>query len=145
MATFLPRFIKRQVATAAVAFALMALMGALGLAALAAFALALYHRLLPDYGPELAWWISGGILLATALLVGAVLMWRLGHHSGPERRAELPEGMPALAVQMTELLKEQLPRNAVPATVLALLAGVAVGLNPEAVRGLVEGLRRKPD
>lgn len=149
MSGLVPDAVKRQIVAAAVAVVLFVFVVLLCFVALGAFALALYHRLLPDFGPESAWWISGGLFLAAALLVGAVLLWRLGGRPadgpGPAHRHGAAERAPALALEMAELLREQLPRNAVPATLLALVAGVAVGLNPQAVRGLVDSLRRKAD
>lgn len=145
MPSFLLAVVKRQVAAVAVVLALVMVMMALALVALVAFALAIYHRFLPDLGPELAWWLSGAIFLVAAGIVGLVLIWRLSGRGRPASSPVPAHDGQALALQATELLRQQLPRSAVPATVVALLAGIAVGLNPEAVRQLVTGLRRRPD
>lgn len=145
MASFLLAAVKRQIAAAAVVLALVMVMVGLALVGLVAFALAIYHHFLPDLGPELAWWSSGAIFLVAAGVVALVLIWRL---SGRERHVSggAPDrDGPALALEATELLRQQLPQAAVPATVVALLAGIAVGLNPEMVRQLIASLRRRPD
>jgi uncharacterized protein YjeT (DUF2065 family) len=40
------------------------------------------------------------------------------------------------------VLQEKLPKNAVPATLVALLGGLVVGLNPQVAQSLVESLAR---
>ena len=134
--------VKRQIAAAVTAAVLLAILTALAFIALGAFAFAIHHHFRPEFGAEVAWWISGGIFLILAILIGAVLYWRLRGRSGHLHRAETDAG-PEAALQLAALLRDELPRNAVPATVLALVAGIAVGLNPQALRVLMDSLSRK--
>jgi hypothetical protein len=145
MSGLIPDAVKRRISAVVLAVALLPLLLAFFLVALGAFASALYYHWLPTHGPEVAWWISGAIFLCIALVIGAVLWWRLRSAGTKPAHSEQPaETAPDMAMQLAGLLRNELPRNAVPATVLALVAGVAVGLNPQAVRAVIDSVTRKP-
>jgi len=144
MTQFIPAMLTRQVAAVSLGVGLLVLAALLAAVAIACGAVAIYHHALPVHGPAEAAWISGGALLAAAALVGSIAWLRLKRvfGSGPAKPAPAPASDLALAI--AGVIQAELPKHAVPAALVALLGGVAVGLNPQAAQSLLEGLTRKP-
>lgn len=147
----LPAAIRRQIAGVVACTALMAMAGALGLIALAAFAVALHLYLAPRLGAEVSALIGGGVFLAAALLVAALAYAQVRRWPRPMAAArptpETPQAREPtadLAHHVAALVQEALPRHAVPATLIALLGGIAVGLNPRAAQNLIATLTSPP-
>jgi hypothetical protein len=135
----------RQAAAVSMGVGLLMLTAALGVVALSCAAVAIYHHMLPVHGPAVAAWIAGAVFLAAATIVAAIACIRLKRAIGaaapkPTQQAAATD----LALAIAGAIQSELPKNAVPATLVALLGGVAVGLNPQAARSLLEGLTRKP-
>ena len=142
MFRLVPALFARQVAALSIGIGLLALMAALGAIALGCAAVAIYHHLLPVHGPAVAAWISGGVFLAAAALVAAAAWARLKRPSGAAAPKPTGEASTDIALAIAGALQEKLPKNAVPATLIALLGGLVVGLNPQVARSLVESLTR---
>jgi hypothetical protein len=142
MLQLIPAMFSRQVAAVSVGVGLFALTAALGVIAFGCAAVAIYHHLLPAHGPAVAAWIDGAIFLAAAALVAAVAWARLKRSIGAEAPKPTGAASPDLALAIAGVLQEKLPKNAVPATLVALLGGLVVGLNPQVAQSLVESLAR---
>lgn len=134
----------------AVTGALLLAMAALGFIALGCLAIALFHYLLPIQGSVNAACITAGVYFAAALVIGLIVRRRLA--SPAEVKAAPPSaalGQTDFASMVAVALRDELPKNAVPATLVALLGGVAAGVNPTAARNLtrdvLETLIRKND
>jgi hypothetical protein len=101
--------------------------------------------MLPVHGPAVAAWIAGAVFLAAATVVAAIACIRLKRAIGAQAPKPTQQAAATdLALAIAGAIQSELPKNAVPATLVALLGGVAVGLNPQAARSLLEGLTRKP-
>lgn len=150
MRNLISTIVGRQAAGMAITGGLLLATAALGFIALGCLAFALYHYFLPTEGAVVAACITAGVFLAVAVIILLIIRHRLGggtHHHDTATNAA--PGQADLAAAVGHLLRDELPKNAVPATLVALLAGMVAGLNPQATRNvtrdLLDTLVRKPD
>src|SRR3546814_17239420 len=82
--------------------------------------------------------ITAAVYLVAALILGLIVRQRLAGpvEVKPATSASAAGGQTDLASMVALLVREELPKNAVPATLVALLGGVAAGVNPTAARNL---------
>lgn len=144
MTSFIPAMLARQVAAVSFGVGLLVLAALLAAVAFGCGAVAIYHHALPLYGPAVAAWISGAAFLVAAALIVALACLRLKRAIGAGTAKPAPAASSDLALAIAGAIQAELPKNAVPAALVALLGGVAVGLNPQAAQSLLEGLTRKP-
>ncbi len=152
MRNLISTIVGRQAAGMAITGGLLLTTAALGFIALGCLAFALYFHLRPTAGAAVAACITAAVFLIAALIVALIARRRLVGGSAPEpatTSSGAGSGQADLAVIITHLLREELPKNAVPATLVALVGGIAAGLNPQAARtvtrDLLDTLMRKPD
>jgi hypothetical protein len=137
MRNLISAIVGRQAAGMAITGGLMLAVAALGFIALGWLGFALYRYLLPAEGAVVSACITAVVFLAAALILLLIARHRLS--SDPRRQSPTaPDagGQPDIAAIVTLLLRDELPKNAVPATLIALLGGVAAGVNPQAARNL---------
>lgn len=142
----------RQAAGMAITGGLLLATAALGFIALGCLAFALFFYFLPTEGAAVAACITAGVFFAAALIGALIVRKRLVGSSAPEtapKPGDAPGQAADLGMLVAHLLREELPKNAVPATLVALVGGIAAGLNPQAARDvtrdLLNTLVRKPD
>lgn len=144
MRNLVSAIVGRQAVGMAITGGLLLAMAALGFIALGCFAFALYHYLLPMEGAVAAACITAGVFLAAALIILLIVRHRLTPAAQPEAAPASNigglTGQTDLGLVVAHLLRDELPKNAVPATLVALLGGVAVGVNPEAARNVTRDL-----
>ncbi len=134
----------REVAGLALTAGLLLAAAALGLVGLCCLAFALYLHLQAGYGALAAASITAAAFLAAALLLGILVRSRMGGSAAASAPAAPASGEGEVAAVLVALLQRELPKNAVPATVLALVGGVAAGLNPGALKQILGSLTERP-
>ena len=151
MRNMISTLVGRQLAGLAITGGLLLAAAALGFIALGCLAFALYLYLSSIHGSVHAAWITAAVFFGVAVILALIARQRL---SGPAevKPASLgatPGGQADMASLMAQVVREELPRHAVPATLVALIGGLAAGLNPTAAnnltRDVVEVLTRKHD
>src|SRR5690606_16718656 len=102
-------------------------------------AFALYFYLAPIHGSVHAAWITAAAYFGVAVILALIARQRLAGGSSEVRQAGLatpPGGQADMASLMAQVVREELPKHAVPATLVALVGGLAAGLNPTAAQNL---------
>jgi hypothetical protein len=146
MRNLISTIVGRQAAGMAITGGLLLASAALGFIALGCLAFALYFHFMPTQGRVAAAGITAGIYLAAAAVLALIARYRFGGSHQQEAPAA-PSDNGALAVGL--LLRDELGKHAVPATIVALMGGLVAGLAPDATRNvtreLLDALTRKPD
>lgn len=135
----------RQAAGMAITGGLLLTTAALGFIALGCLAVALYQYLLPQYGAVAAACLTAGAFALAALIVLLIVRRRLSAPVATTAAGEPASAGTDTAVLIGRLLQQELPKHAVSATVIALIGGVAAGLNPEATRNVARDILRALD
>lgn len=152
MRNMISTLVGRQLAGLAVTGGLLLAAAALGLISLGCLAFALYFYLAPIHGSLHAAWITAAIYFGVAVILALIARQRLSGGTSEVSQASLggsAGGQGDMASLMAQVVREELPKHAVPATLVALVGGLAAGLNPTAAQNLardvVEALTRKHD
>lgn len=151
MRNMISTLVGRQLAGLAITGGLLLGAAVLGFIALGCLAFALYFYLSPIHGSFHAAWITAAVYFGVAVILALIARQRLSGsaEAKPASLGAAPGGQADLASVMTQVVRDELPRHAVPATLVALVGGLAAGLNPTAAhnltRDVMEALTRKHD